>query len=106
MDVVLAEADHLDTGLRQARVDRPDRREQRHGVAALAQGKGGLDRDFGLSAVDVGVVEDEDDVQGARPSASGHPIPLGLSPRKRVRSRHRGAVNSSSLTGNRRMIAT
>jgi len=74
-------------------------------VAALAQGKGGLDRDFGLSAVDVGVVEDEDDVQGARPSASGH-LPLGLSPRKRVRSRHRGAVNSSSLTGNRRMIAT
>jgi hypothetical protein len=71
VDVVLAKARHLDASLRQARIDRPDRREQRHRMAARPQAQGGFDRHLGLAAIDMGVVENEDDVQGTlRPGKS------------------------------------
>ena len=64
MDIILPKADDRDARLREARVDRPDRGEQRHGVTARPQPQGGLDRHLGLTAIDVGVIEDQNDVQG------------------------------------------
>ena len=63
-NVVLPEADDPHPALFETRVDRADRGEDRDPVAALAQAHRRIEGDLGLAAVDVGVVENEDDVHG------------------------------------------
>jgi hypothetical protein len=57
----------MHAGLGEAGVGGPDRGEDRHPVSARPQAERGLDRDLGLTAIDGGMVDDEDDVQRAAP---------------------------------------
>ncbi|MDF9793838.1 hypothetical protein M2440_004539 [Methylorubrum extorquens] len=63
-DVVLPEADHPRPALGEPGIDRADRGEHRNPVAALAQAHGGVEGDLGLAAIDMGMIENEDDVHG------------------------------------------
>ena len=69
--VGLVEQKDLDSRLDQARLDRPDRREKRHAMAATGKALRAVDSDFCCASIDMRVVVDDDEFASDRGEDGG-----------------------------------